>query len=108
MATLDERNSNEIARKTNNQGEHYGNTQSFLKEQIGKIMRVEFLIGSNMLKERVGVLEEIGNNYILLRALESETVIYCDMNSIKFINIPTNGFSNQMNMGQMNNRYPYY
>lgn len=32
-------------------------TPAFLREQIGKLMRVEFLIGTNNLVDRIGVLE---------------------------------------------------
>lgn len=112
MPSLDERNNiinkANISSQTRQAGDAVSNTSSFLKEQLGKIMRIEFLIGQNILQERIGVLEEVGTNFVLLRALESDTLIYCDIHSIKFINIPTSNFSNQMNMGQMSNRYPYY
>ena len=62
-------------------------TPAFLREQIGKLMRVEFLIGTNNLVDRIGILEDVGASYILLRALESDTITYCDIYSIKFITI---------------------
>ena len=34
-------------------------TPAFLREQIGRLMRVEFLIGTNNLTDRIGILEEI-------------------------------------------------
>ena len=78
-------------------------TPGFLKQQIGKLMRVEFLIGTSMLTDRIGVLEEVGASYILLRSFECDSTIYCDIYSIKFITItPGGGFSG------MNNRYQYY
>ena len=40
-------------------------TPAFLREQIGKVMRVEFLIGTNNLVDRIGVLEDVGASYIL-------------------------------------------
>lgn len=48
-------------------------TPAFLREQIGKLMRVEFLIGTNNLTDRIGILEDVGASYILLRSLENET-----------------------------------
>ena len=60
-------------------------TPAFLREQIGKLMRVEFLIGTNNLVDRIGILEDVGVSYILLRSIESDTITYCDIYSIKFI-----------------------
>ena len=78
-------------------------TPAFLREQIGKLMRVEFLIGTNNLTDRIRILEDVGASYILLRSIESDNIVYCDIYSIKFITISQNGF-----YGGMNNRYHYY
>lgn len=64
-------------------------TPAFLREQIGKLMRVEFLIGTNMLVDRIGILEDVGASYILLRSFENDSLVYCDIYSIKFITIST-------------------
>lgn len=72
-------------------------TPAFLREQIGKLMRVEFLIGTNNFVDRIGILEDVGASYILLRSLESDTTTFCDIYSIKFVTISnrrTNGFMN--------------
>ena len=93
-------------------------TPAFLREQIGKLMRVEFLIGTNNLTDRIGILEDVGASYILLRSIESNNVVFCDIYAIKFVTISepnTYGNMNMMNnMGSMNNfnnmsnRYNYY
>ena len=57
----------------------------FLREQIGKLMRVEFLIGTNNLVDRIGILQDVGASYILLRSFENDSLVYCDISSIKFI-----------------------
>ncbi len=62
-------------------------TPGFLRKQIGKLMRVEFLIGTNNLVDRIGILQDVGASYILLRSFESDSLIYCDIYSIKFITI---------------------
>lgn len=62
-------------------------TPAFLREQIGKLVRVEFLIGTNNLTDRTGILEDVGASYILLRAIESGNLLYCDIYSIKFVSI---------------------
>ena len=77
-------------------------TPAFLREQIGKLMRVEFLVGTNNLTDRVGILEDVGASYILLRSVENDNIVYCDIYSIKFITISTRG-----TYGTMNNRYYY-
>lgn len=62
-------------------------TPAFLREQIGKLIRVEFLIGTNNLTDRTGILEDVGVSYILLRSIESGNLLYCDIYSIKFVSI---------------------
>lgn len=66
-------------------------TPAFLKEQIGKLMRVEFLIGTNNMVDRIGILDQVGASYIVLRSLENDSIIYCDIYSIKFVTISTSG-----------------
>lgn len=62
-------------------------TPAFLREQIGKLVRVEFLVGTNNLTDRTGILEDVGVSYILLRAIDSGNLLYCDIYSIKFVSI---------------------
>ncbi len=64
-------------------------TPAFLRTQIGRLMRVEFLIGTNNLVDRIGVLADVGASYILLRSFENDSLVYCDLYSIKFITIST-------------------
>lgn len=80
-------------------------TPAFLREQIGKLMRVEFLIGTNNLVDRIGILQDVGASYILLRSFENDSLVYCDIYSIKFITISTTGIYGSM---PNNNRYPSY
>ncbi len=62
-------------------------TPGFLRTQIGKKVRVEFLIGTGTLVDRSGTLVGVGTSYILLRPLESDDIMLCDMYSIKFVTI---------------------
>jgi len=62
-------------------------TPGFLRTQIGRRMRVEFLIGNGALIDRTGTLVGVGTSYILLRLIESDDIIMCDMYSIKFVTI---------------------
>ncbi len=79
-------------------------TPAFLRKQIGKLMRVEFLIGTNNMTDRIGILEEVGASYILLRSFENDSLVYCDIYSIKFITI--SAYSNLVPLvSPNNNRY---
>lgn len=69
-------------------------TPAFLRQQIGKLVRVEFLIGTNNMVDRVGILEDVGASYILLRSLESNTMVYADIYSIKFVTISNSPIRN--------------
>lgn len=80
-------------------------TPAFLREQIGKLLRVEFLIGTNNLTDRIGILEDVGASYILLRSIESNNLVYCDIYAIKFVTISSSNPYERMNMSMMNNRY---
>ena len=80
-------------------------TPAFLRENIGKLMRVEFLIGTNNLVDRTGILIDVGASYIILRALESDVITYADIYSIKFItisNLPINMLLNFNNGNNIN------
>ena len=57
----------------------------FLRTQIGRKVRVEFLIGTGTLLDRTGTLIGVGANYINLRLIESDDIMTCDFFSIKFI-----------------------
>jgi hypothetical protein len=63
-------------------------TPGFLRTQIGRRMRVEFLIGtSGPTVDRIGTLLGVGASYILLRPIESDDILLCDIYSIKFVTI---------------------
>ncbi len=95
-------------------------TPAFLREQIGKLMQVEFLIGTNNMVDRIGFLEDVGASYILLRSFEGDSLIYADIYAIKFITISATytgmpsfqNFNNMnmqnMNMGMNTNMNKYY
>lgn len=67
-------------------------TPAFLRQNIGKLMRVEFLIGTNMMQDRTGILVDVGASYILLKAIQGGNLLYCDIYSIKFITISEDPF----------------
>lgn len=62
-------------------------TQGYLRTQIGKRVRVTFLLGTNTLQDRVGILQNVGISYIILREPDTGTQILGDIYSIKFVDI---------------------
>ncbi|AEV70633.1 hypothetical protein [Acetivibrio clariflavus] len=60
-------------------------TQGYLRTQIGRKVKVEFLIGTNIFVDREGTLIDVGASYIILREAETDDLILCDMYSIKFV-----------------------
>ena len=65
-------------------------SQSFLEvlsKSIGNFVVCEFLIGSNSLVEKYGILTSAGNNYLTLYDREYDNTTVCDFYSLKFITI---------------------
>jgi len=60
-------------------------TQGYLKTQIGRHIKVEFLIGTNMMIDREGTLVDVGISYIIIREVETDDLLLCDIYSIKFV-----------------------
>lgn len=62
-----------------------GYLQAYLKTQIGKKVRIEFLIGTNTLTDRIGTIVGVGISYILIRLEETDDIMLGDIYSIKFV-----------------------
>lgn len=61
--------------------------QDYLKTVIGRLIKADFLIGSDDLISKEGILKEVGSDYIVLEMLQSNGMLVCDLYSIKFIEI---------------------
>ncbi|WP_446898481.1 hypothetical protein ACSVC9_00710 [Clostridium sp. LBM24168] len=61
--------------------------QGYLRTQIGKRVRVTFLLGTGTMQDRTGVLETVGISYIILREEASNSREMADLYSIKFVTI---------------------
>lgn len=60
-------------------------TQGYLKTQIGKKIKADFLIGTNIIQDREGTLLDVGISYIIIREVETDDKLLCDIYSIKFV-----------------------
>ena len=88
-----EENNNQLVTNEQMQPETLTNsayTPAFLRRYIGRLVRIEFLIGTNYLDDRSGVLIEVGASYVLLRSIQDRNLLYCDIYSIKFVTISEN------------------
>ena len=78
---------------------------SELEQEPKQEKRDERNVSTNNMTDRIGILEDVGASYILLRSFENDSVVYCDIYSIKFITISTTGIYGSMNNFQnMNNQ----
>lgn len=62
-----------------------GSMQQILSENLGKYVTCEFLIGTQMLQEKSGVLYSVGVSFIVLFDDINQVYIVCDIFSIKFV-----------------------
>ena len=67
-------------------------TPAFLRNYIGKLLKVEFLIRTCTLQDRIGILLDVGASYIVLRSVQDNNLLYCDIFSIKFVTISNQSF----------------
>lgn len=61
--------------------------QGWLTTQIGKYIKVEFLIGTGMWIDREGILKEVGISYFVIEETGSNDIIMCDIYSVKFVRV---------------------
>jgi len=57
----------------------------FLRTQVGRAVKVDFLIGTNTMLDKSGILLGVGANYILLKESETDDIVACDFYNIKFV-----------------------
>ncbi|AZV55484.1 hypothetical protein [Clostridium sp. AWRP] len=62
-------------------------TQGYLRTQIGKKVRVTFLLGTGTLQDRTGILDSVGISYIIIKNTETNTRELADIYSVKFVTI---------------------
>jgi hypothetical protein len=62
-------------------------TQAYLRTQIGKKVKIDFLIGTNLFIDKEGILLEVGVSYVVIRETTSNAKVMCDFYSIRFVTI---------------------
>lgn len=69
--------------------------QCFMKKHIGKLIKAESLIG-NRLESRIGVLIEVGSDYLVIKPNKNCVTTVIDLKCVKYISIVHDN-----NMGQL-------
>ncbi len=59
---------------------------AYLSQFIGRWVRCEFFIGDTV-EQRVGVLHDVGASYIIIDVIEPQTLVVCDIFSLRFVTI---------------------
>lgn len=79
---------------------YLGSFQAALQNNLGYFVVIEFLIGTNGLTEKEGILYAVGNNFVTLYEQETDRYIVCDLFSIKFVTFfrqtPNNNRGNRL------------
>ncbi len=62
-----------------------GSMQQFLADNLGQYVIVEFLIGTQTMTRKEGILYAVGRSVVTLYEEQSQTFVVCDIFSVKFV-----------------------
>lgn len=62
-----------------------GSLQQFLADNLGEYVIVEFLVGTQTMTQKAGVLYAVGSSVLTLYEEVSQTFVTCDIFSVKFV-----------------------
>lgn len=62
-----------------------GSMQQVLSENLGEFVVVEFLIGTQTMERKEGILYAVGSSFLTLFDERTQTFAVCDMFSVKFV-----------------------
>ncbi len=74
-----------VGNPQNTEEAYAGSFQAALQNNLGYFVVIEFLIGTDSLTEKEGILYAVGNNFVTLYEQETDRYIVCDLFSIKFV-----------------------
>lgn len=57
----------------------------YLRTQIGRKVKITFLIGTDNITDRSGTLMDVGVSYVIIQEEETDDLMLCDIYSIKFV-----------------------
>lgn len=62
-----------------------GSMQQILSEYLGHFVVCEFLVGTQAMSKKEGILYSVGRSYLTLYEESSKTFVVCDIFSVKFV-----------------------
>ena len=62
-----------------------GSMQQFLNDNLGEYVVIEFLIGTQTMAQKAGILYAVGTSVVTLYEEVSQTFVTCDIFSVKFV-----------------------
>lgn len=66
-------------------GESIEYLNGFLRTQLGRRVKLEFIVGTSNLESRDGILLAVGANFILINPENSNDLMTCDFYNLKFV-----------------------
>lgn len=108
METTDPQILDDIMKSVQSDGTPPNTTREFymesffevLERSLGYYVTCEFLIGTNSLVERSGILYASGNNFLTLQEGPDGPYMVCDIYSLKFVTV----YNTRVRPSQMHNR----
>ncbi len=98
MQTKDNGNMSLIPHENKDVPDSLNNTAfmpAFLRRHIGKLVKTESLIGDR-LETKIGVIMAVGAGFIVLRQINNNNTIICDIKPIKYATIVHNNNIKQL------------
>lgn len=62
-----------------------GSMQQILSDNLGQYVMCEFLVGTQAMTRKEGILYSVGRSYVVLYEEVAQTFVVCDVFSIKFV-----------------------
>lgn len=62
-----------------------GSIQQFLADNLGEYVIIEFLVGTQTMTQKAGVLYAVGTSVVTLYEEVSQTFVTCDIFAVKFV-----------------------
>ena len=62
-----------------------GSMQQFLADNLGQYVIIEFLVGTQAMTQKAGVLYAVGSSVVTLFEEVSQTFVTCDIFAVKFV-----------------------
>ena len=68
-----------------NEQPYRGSFQQLMEANLGRNVKIDFLVGSSNLVSQTGIIHAVSTQYVVLRNMMRDTYVACDNFSIKFV-----------------------